>query len=586
MKRIALLAFLFLASPVPAQDSAEPRLRVLFDVDVRKPETGQVHVVMRIHGNVAETLDVSIPVWNPGSYRLQNHFRNLRNVRAHGSGPLEIRSLDEATWRIPAGGKEVTVEYDVIVAKDRLDADHFFFEGPSLYFYIVGHKNVPHLVRFLRPEGWNVATGLEAPEGKDTEYVGALDYDTFIDAPTELGKFELLSFEQDGARYEIAAHSLGKIDGEGLVQMCRKIVREQNAMFGGPPFKRFVFLFHFRNMAGGGGLEHLNSTNIALSYNYIKANIWNAASITSHEYFHLWNVKRIRPKELGPFDYTGIVRSRHLWLCEGVTSYFGDRALVRAGIWNEKQYFDHLADEIVSHNNNPDRKVTTVERAAERVWDRQDWPRVDYYNKGECLGLLLDLRIRTLTGGEKSFDDVMRYLYDTYVVKPAKAGAGPIGIGFEQNGILKAINAVSGHDFTDFYKKYVQGVEELPFEEFLKAAGLDIKLTVSRTPDLRIPLRGTAVAHVAEGSEVESAGIRPGDRLVKIGDAEVKRETLRPTIEKLPAGEKVVLTFGRGEESYTVHWKVGTSDRWRCSLERTPNPTETQRTILARWLGK
>lgn len=572
------LLLVLLLSPARAQDST-PRLEVAYEVDASKAGPGQVHVVMKVLHNTAETAEVSLPVWNPGSYRLQNHFRNVRNVTAHGSGPLGVWPIDETTWRIPAGRREFTVEYDVVVPKERFDADHFFFEGPSLYMYVVGHKDAPHRVKFKLPPDWKIATGLET---KDSEWWYARDYDTFIDCPSELGKFSHHEFEEDGALFQIAVHAAGRYDGEGLVEMCRKIVKSQNAMFGGPPFKRYVFLFHFRNQPGGGGLEHLNSTNITLSYNYVKNNIWNAASITSHEYFHLWNVKRIRPKELGPFDYTGVVRSRHLWLCEGVTSYYGDLTLARAGIWPEKQYLEHLAEEIVSHNNNPDRKVTSVERASERVWDRQDWPRVDYYNKGELLGMLFDLRIRTRSENGASFDDVMRHLYDTYVVK----GGGPIGVGFEQNGILKAINHVSKQDYTEFYKKYVQGTEDLPFEEVLTAAGLDVKLTVSRTPDLRLALRGTQVMSVVEGSEIEAAGIRAGDRLVRVGTTEVTRDNLRGIVEKLAIGEKVKLAFARGEETVEATLTVGATERWRCSLARAENATELQKKILDSWLGR
>ena len=214
-------------------------------------------------------------------------------------------------------------------------------------------------------------------------------------------------------------HGKGPVDGEKLAAMCRKIVREQNRIFGRPPFDLYVFLFHFRDGVGGRGLEHLNSTDIVMPYTAIRAQPLIAASITSHEYFHLWNVKRIRPFELGPFDYTGIVRSKHLWFCEGVTSYFGDRSLVRAGIWSEDVYLGHLAEEINTLQNNPDRKVTPVEKASQAVWDRKDFPQVDYYNKGELLGLLIDLRIRTMSGGRKSLDEVMRLLYDTYVVTPS-----------------------------------------------------------------------------------------------------------------------------------------------------------------------
>jgi predicted metalloprotease with PDZ domain len=577
IRRALVLAFLLLPLAVRAQDST-PRLEIAYEVDVTKPETGVVRVTMKILRNTADEIDVSMPTWNPGSYRLQPHYRNVRNFTARTTDRAPFRQLDEMTWRIQAGKRDVTVEYEVGVPSDRLDKDHYFFEGPSLYMYVVDGKDAPCRVSFKLPEGWKVGTGLDSKDG----WYSARDYDTFIDCPTELGRFALHEFQQDGVRYEIVVHSIGDYDVQGLIDCCRKIVKSQNAMFGGAPFDRYVFLFHFRKGMGGGGLEHLNSTNITLGYDFVKSNIWNVASITSHEYFHLWNVKRIRPKELGPFDYTGVVRSRHLWLMEGVTSYYGDLTLARTGIWDEARYFRHLADEIQIHNDNPDRKVTSVERASERVWDRTDWPRVDYYNKGELLGLLLDLKIRLITENQKNFDDVMRYLYDRYVVK----GGGPIGVGFEQTGILKAINAVSGSDFTDFYKRYIQGVEDLPFEEILKEAGLDVKLTVQASPTIPVALRGSVVASVTEGSEAEAAGLKAGDRITKINGAEVTRDTFRTLLDKMKAGDKARLTVQRGSDTVEVTIKVGQTERWRCTISRLANPTEKQKKIVDSWLGK
>src|SRR5262249_27547626 len=248
-----------------------------------------------------------------------------------------------------------------------------FIAGPDTYFYLVNHKDAPCSVGFTMPDGWKVGTGLDA----DGPLYKARDYDTFIDCPTELGRFELYTFEADGATFAIVVHAQAPAEGAKISDMCRRIVVQQNKIFGPPPFKRYVFLYHFRDGSGGRGLEHLNSTDIVMPYTAIKFDPYLAASVTSHEYFHLWNVKRIRPAELGPFDYTQIVRSKALWLCEGVTSYYGDRGLAQSGVWKEQQYLDHLAMEIETLQNNPDRKVTPIEKASQIVWDRKDWPRVD-----------------------------------------------------------------------------------------------------------------------------------------------------------------------------------------------------------------
>ncbi len=576
-RRLVFIALLLLPSSAFAQESS-PRPEVSYHVDVSEPLSGRVRITMRVEQVRADHVEITLPRWNPGSYRFQDHYKTVVDLTSE-KGATRIA---KSAWRVPTRNRGVTVTYDVTVPRKRLDADHFFFEAPSLYLYVVGAKNVVHRVRFSLPDGWKVATGLEERKG----VYHARDYDTFIDCPTELGRFTLLQFRADKALYQLAVHASGKIDEKGLVDLCRTIVKGQNALYGGVPFDRFVFLFHFRNSWGGRGLEHLNSTNIDLPYNYVKNDIRNAASLISHEYYHLWNVKRLRPEALGPFDYTGMVRTRHLWVCEGLTSYYGDRTLATTGIWTEKRYFRHLAREIVSHNNNPDRKVTSVEQASEMIWDKRPHPRVDYYNKGEMLGLLLDLKIRMMTKNSKSLDDVMRLLYDTWVVEPARKGAGPIGIGFEDDAILKALNTVSGGDFTDFYDRYVQGTDDLPFTEVLSEAGLKINLTVVRSPDLGLPLRSLVINNVPPKSPTEVAGIRAGDRLVRIDGAEIDRATFRAKQRELKTGEPVRLSFKRGEETYEVRMIVGEKESWACTIERAAKPTSGQKRMLDGWLKK
>jgi len=446
----------------------------------------------------------------------------------------------------------------------------------------VKHKEAPCSVGFTLPDGWRVGTGLEG----DGPLYRARDYDTFIDCPTELGRFELHSFEVDGARYDLVIHAKGPVDGEKLTEMCRKIVVEQNKVFGAPPFKRYVFLYHFKDAVGGRGLEHLNSTDIIMPYTAIKIDPMLAASVTSHEYFHLWNVKRIRPVELGPFDYTKIVRSKALWLCEGVTSYFGDRGLARSGLWKDQTYLDHLGTEIETLQNNPDRKVTAVETASESVWDRKDWPRIAYYNKGELLGLLIDLKIRTASRGEKTFDDVMRHLYQKYVTGPAGEGRGAIGVGYPETGILQALNDVTGEDWSAFYKKYISGVEELPFVEIMEAAGLAPSLLTVDTPDLGADLRGTSILYVVAGGEAEKAGLKQGDRIVGINGAEVNRATIREALTKLPPGEDAKLTILRMEERSETTLKPKLRQRAVCKVRRAESPTDVQKRLLDAWLGK
>ena len=567
------------------EQEAVPRLAVSYAVDASAPESGKIRVTMNVRNNVEDDVAVSIPAWAPGAYRIVKYAKQVSNIEAatRDGKKLEVLTVDDQTWTVKAGGWDrFSITYELAVDKNRMDKDHCFIAGPDTYFYLVNHKDAPCSVGFSLPDGWKVGTGLEA----DGPFYKGRDYDTFIDCPTELGRFELFSFEADGATYELVVHAKGPLDGAKLSEMCRRIVVQQNKVLGPPPFKRYVFLYHFRDGSGGRGLEHLNSTDITMPYNAIKIEPYLAASVTSHEYFHLWNVKRLRPAELGPFDYTQIVRSKALWMCEGVTSYYGDRGLVQAGIWKEQQYLDHLASEIETLQNNPDRKVTPIEKASQSVWDRKDWPRVDYYNKGELLGLLMDLKIRSASRGEKSFDDVVRRLYEQYVVGPSKQGKGPIGVGFPEDGILKALNEVSGEDWKTFYADHIRGVKELPYQEIFEGAGLAPAIVVTDTPDLGLDLRGTYVMYVTVGSEAEKAGVKQGDRIGSVNDVEVNRSTLRDVLSKLVPGEEAKLGLLRGEDKLDVTLKPGLRQRTSCKLRRAEHPTELQKSILDAWLGK
>jgi predicted metalloprotease with PDZ domain len=579
-----LLAVALLVRPAAVQE-AVPRASVAYEVAVVDPESASLRVEMTVTGVVEPQVQVAMPAWAPGAYRIVTYAKALKNPAAKGPGgaALDVRAVDEQTWTVRTGrAASFTVTYTMDVERSRMDKDHCYVAGPDTYLYVVGRKDLPCAVRFRLPEGWKVGTGLTEKDGA----YGARDYDTFIDCPTELGRFDLHEFREDGALYQLVIHSKGPVNAAKLTEMCRRIVKEQNRMFGGPPFERYVFLYHFKDGVGGRGLEHLNSTDITISYPAVRQEPLVAASVTSHEYFHLWNVKRIRPFELGPFDYAQPVRSKALWFCEGVTSYFGDRALARCGIWNEEMYLLHLAGEIEALQNNEDRKVTAVEKASWTVWDRRDWPRVDYYNKGELLGLLIDLRMRTESGGERTFDDVMRRLYERYVLEPAAAGRGWIGVGFPEDGILKTLNEVSGRDWSAFYAAHVAGVEELPFAPVLGAAGLNAQIVVNRMADLGVELRGTVVMSVPEGGEAAKAGLRAGDRIAALAGTEVVRTNLREVLSRLQPGDEVPVRVLREGGAAEVPLKVGMRERTTCRLRRAEAPTPRQKRLLDAWLGK
>jgi predicted metalloprotease with PDZ domain len=244
-----------------------------------------------------------------------------------------------------------------------------------------------------------------------------------------------------------------------FASMVQRICEYQIDLMGDLPFTKYVFLYHFNLGFGSGGLEHLNSTTISLSAPMLKDSVTTGASVTAHEFFHLWNVKRIRPKALGPFDYSQPVRTKALWFGEGVTSYYADLTQVRTGLITPQLFLYLQARQIRILQTNPDRLQTSVEKASWEIWERgYGSAGVNYYNKGQLLGLLLDLRLRRETGNKKSLDDLFRYLNENY----AKQGKG-----FKEDELPEIAGNIAGQDVSDFFAKYVAGVDELPYQEYL-----------------------------------------------------------------------------------------------------------------------
>lgn len=488
---LAAFGLAFAAAPVPTQDSqAHATTPIRFEFHLAPGQTGP-EITMRVATLGKNEIKVAMPVWKPGHYTVENYSRYVKELSAASADgkPLTVTQPDKHTWAIACESTpEVVVRYrtqpprgggvgPATVTEDKQRIYKAYqFDGPETWLYLADRLGVPQEVTFAIPEGWKIATGLR-PTDDPRRFTGP-DYDTFADCPFRVGEFEERTFEVMGVPHRIVWSGFEKdqTDRDEVAKRYQRMVQAQAAMMGKPPYPFYVFLM---TAPGGSGLEHLNST--AISMGSLEGSgpgensIWD--SLVSHEFFHLWNVKRLRPRALGPFDYAQANRTKYLWLSEGVTSYYGDLLLVRAGIWEEGLYWSQaIANEINTLQRNPGRLRMSVAEASRTVWDgpymgRRGVP--DYYNKGQLLGLLLDIEIRDATDGAKSFDDVMRALYDQCMRE---------GKGFADGDVQKTCEAVSGRKFDEFFAKYVDGVEELPFRESLAKIGVALEETGPR-PD-------------------------------------------------------------------------------------------------------
>jgi len=495
VRRAAVVLALVPAALAAQGKKTEHPLTIAYRVAAPDPASHRFEVTMRVDGIRAETLTLQMPVWSPGRYARMDFARNVERfaVTDRAGDPVAFDLLNGGRWRLHVHHvKAVRVSYRVYA--DNLsgtfsvaDTAHLNWNGASLFPYVVGHKRDPVKLTVVPPAGWHVINGASTTPDQ-TEFRFAT-YDFLIDTPTEVAPdFQVDSFTVDGRLYRAVTHVNGG-DAAGqrarFVQDVEKIVRYENRVLGPPPLAMYTFLFHI-GYAGGDGMEHLVSTQI------INAKLWTDSATVlpgvgtaSHEYFHVWNVKRIRPAALGPFDYEDAVFQPSLWVAEGWTNYYGNIGLLRAGIEPRQMYYEELAGLIEYNLERPASKWVSARMASTIApyWDGAAQPMrtdgeeafISYYQKGEALALVLDLEIRARTGGKRSLDDVLRALKRRSWDAPGHSYYLQ-GRGYTEADVEKSASEAAGTDMHAWFARYVGGTAEVPFASALAHVG--VKYTV------------------------------------------------------------------------------------------------------------
>lgn len=549
----------------------------------REPAPSAASLVsIHVPVNQDTQLTFIMPGWSPGAYTFSEYAQFVEEVTAHDASgkELTVRKLDERSWRVSTKNvAQVNFSYRVDNPRRNInfsinDSSHATVQGPATFMYVEGRKEQPVAVRYTVPKGWEIATPLpELRESTKAHVYHAPNYDVFIDSPAEIGNLEERSFTIRNVPVSVVMFGELDFDKEAFVTMVRQIADSQVNLFDEVPFEKYVFLFYVGPFpAGGGGLEHLNSTNISLSQPQLKAEISSGANVTAHEFFHLWNVKRIRPAVLGPFDYTQPARTRALWFAEGVTSFYADLTQVRTGLIDTLKFLAMQDQQIDALQRNPDRLVTSVEQASLKIWERGYFhPGISYYNKGQLLGLLLDLRIRHATDNRRSLDDLMRYMNENFARK---------GIGFGEDELPKVASIIAGQNLDDFFSRYVAGVEELPFAEYLSWAGIDFhedrKKFISMGT-LRIFGPRNKITLIDSKGPAANAGVQRGDNLLEIDGQLINSQSdLTEILATKKAGDNVPVVVERDgkREEYSV--TTITAARIEYDLRYSENPTARQ----------
>lgn len=594
MRLLFLSLIVALQAPFVAQSNRDDLtpLDLSYALDVLPSRAG-LHVELTIDRNSRPIVRVAMPNWAPGSYGIKRYGEGVKNLKVtdeRAQKELETTALDHQTWSIAANGAaKIKVSYDIPEMEGRFAAGRpkepakitgFHFQGPATYMYVVGAKNLPCRVTYRLPEGWNVANGLLRTENPNARW--AVDYDTFIDCPTIIGQYLEKTFEVDGVPFHCIFQSPTQnydFDADGYAEMVKKIVTVQGKIYGGFPFPDYWFLFSISAGGGGGGLEHLNSTSIGLSGPGLKRNVISGASVTSHEFFHAWNVKRIHPKVLGPFEYEHENYTGNLWVSEGWTSYYGDLALARADLMTRDAYLGQLAATIRGEWSKESHRSQSVYWASRNVWHH--WPdepqRVDYYGTGEVLGCLIDLKIRHETENKKSLDDVMRFMNRWF---------GERRLGFEEDDVERACTAVSNYDFSEFFIRHVRGTVTPPFGEYLAYAGIEYKedrVNVDFPFAMTDADDGTHTVRIRRQGAPKEDGLMRGDVVLTINGRKVPK--IADFLKTAKAGDEVSLEYRRGEEpAKTIKVKLVERNAFTNTIAFKPNPTPLEAAIRESWL--
>ncbi len=601
---IALAVITVLSSVVAAQ---EPPLRsITYTLSMSRPTSHLFEVSMAIElpeESSTKPLQLQMARWSPGRYGVFDFAKNVQEFRANG----RVTRVDDQTWSVdPGGANAVTVSYkvfgnDLSGTFSQLDERHANYNGASIFMYVVDHKPNPVKLTIKPPSGWKIVNGRMDRAGQ-TDWTFP-NWDELVDTPTEIAPdWTQDTFEVDGKKYHVVVHSFGPEGGKrpALVKDIERIVRAEIAMWGPPEFSEYTFLIHYAaDDHSGDGMEHLTSTQIIEPGALAEPGVYESTlSTVAHEFFHVWNVKRLRPEELGPWDFTRPLRTRGLWIAEGFTNYYGHLMLRRAGIWSDKKFFDSEAQTIARIESAQGSRLMSAEESSLSAPFIDDAAHVQltnlhntaisYYPKGELIGMVMDLLVRGRTSGKNSLDDVMRQMYDEFYLKSSNSSYYLRGRGYQTEDLERVVSQVSQTDFTDFFKRYVRSVEVLPYEEAFRYAGLRLVKSQAKEPfdaglSLEFEDRTAMIQNVRNGSPAEEAGLQANDEIVSLAGREVTKAWLK-TLARYKTGDSVPITVKRDRRTIKTKIVLREPERIEYRIEEDTRATAEQKALRNAWL--
>ncbi len=604
-------------------------MKMRYRVRLEDPRAHEFEVEMAIAGNVSDHLVLSLPAWIPGSYMIRDFARNLIDLRVEAEGEAAtVKKLDKQTWEIIRAPESLQVRYrvyayDLSVRSAFFDDTRAYFNGTSLFLALQGPESGPLELELCRPgqaplSAWHVATTLPAVSVDEHGFglYRAENYQQLIDHPFEIGTFESVGFVVESVPHEMVFVDAPGADIERIARDLSPICAEHAAMFGELPISRYLFQT-LATRDGYGGLEHRDSTSLICkrsdlpwpgSDSGIGKGYRQYLALCSHEYFHLWNVKRIRPQLFAEADLSSEVHSELLWAFEGITSYYDELALARAGTITHDDYLDMLAPSLTRYYRNLGRHRQSVAESSFDAWTRfykQDENAsnaiVSYYNKGALVALGLDLRIRIRSDDELGLDDLMRRLWQHY---------GRPGKGLPERYIERELEALLGESQEDFFDEYIYGTTELPLADWFAAFGVALVLRPADSlqdmgkfrsdfpiePAQARPVLGARLSEQAQlvrvdqvftGGAAQRAGVSPGDLLVALDGERCTPANVNELLRRRPVGDQAELSLFRRDRLRTVALPVMAAPQDTVDLCWLPDEglSEPVKQRRARWLA-
>lgn len=599
MQRIILLTIFFticLFKMAQAQSTT-----VNYILGMSKPAAHYFEVEIIFNSINDEYIDLILPVWRPGRYFIFDFASGVQEFKAadYKGNKLNFKKLNKCTWRVETGFNNsnqgsISISYKLYANEFNLrtrglDDYHAFVNGTAVFMYSEKYRSIPLTLKILPYSDWHVTTGLENLNGMPFEFT-APDYDYLADCPLEIGNQKDYSFLVEGREHIISFYGEAEYDIERLKADFTAIIKKNYEFWGRVPYNRYVFIVHCTPQSGG-GTEHINSTVVGVKPADFESEktYKNFLRLISHEYFHTWNVKQLRPKGLTPYDYTKENYTEELWIAEGGTSYYDGLMLSRTGQFNSEDIFNEITKAVEENRRRPGNNIQSLAESSFDAWvkfwkgtQQRYNAETDYYKKGADVSLILDLEIRNRSGNQHSLDDVFRTMFEKF----------PLGVsGYTNNDFMNTCADFGGGSFAQFFEDYVFGTKPIEWEKYLLYAGLELKSSDSTVmPVVGILLSNSNgrvyINNVLSGSSADDAGLSTDDEIIAIDGIKSEYNTIEKRLKELKAGEKVKLTVFKQNKLIDIILTLQDRKIANYYIEKVSNPGVLQRSIYESWLGK